>query len=215
MTMSLKKLKNIFSNVFIYVCVVFLAVSLFFITFCLVSQKLRPSLEKLYPGSFVVLEPENLSNDEKKNVDNLILKNKIIPADEIYGKTLSYYDSLVTVLIAFITFMAVLLSALGFASWFSLKGKAKEELQEIKDNIGLKIGGEIKNVVSSEYYKTWLVHDVVGKYISENKDRLFPDVNNTYVDIDKVVDRVYESVMKEIKDNRIELKIGDYEQKDI
>lgn len=156
------------------------------------------------------MEPENLTQAEKTYVNKLILKNKIIPADEVYGKTLSYYDSLISVLTIFITVIIALLGVLAFTSWFSLKGKVKNEVQEIKCGLREDISDEIQKVICSTFYKTWLTTEVFGKYIAENKDKLFPDAtfpNAVNIDINELTDDLLEKMKKNMEDNKKEIII--------
>ena len=151
------------------------------------------------------MEPNNLNKREKIYIDRLIAKNRIIPIDEIYGKTLSYYDSLISVLTIFIAVLTTLLGLLAFTSWFSLKAKVKNDVQEIKHGLKGEIDTEIQKVVSSEFYKTWLTTEVFGKYIAENKDKLFPDASN--VNIDQLINDIIERIKQDIKDNKKEIKL--------
>lgn len=151
------------------------------------------------------MEPNNLNKREKIYIDKLIAKNRIIPIDEIYGKTLSYYDSLISVLTIFIAVLTTLLGLLAFTSWFSLKAKVRNDVQEIKHGLKGEIDTEIQKVVSSEFYKTWLTTEVFGKYIAENKDKLFPDASN--VNIDQLINDIIERIKQDIKDNKKEIKL--------
>jgi hypothetical protein len=56
----------------------------------------------------------NLSIQDKKNIDNLISKHKIIPISDIYDNILSYYNTLITTLVA-------ILGVFTFVAWFSVK----------------------------------------------------------------------------------------------
>lgn len=149
------------------------------------------------------MEPQNLTQTEKVYVNKLILKNKIIPANEIYEKTLSYYDSLISVLTIFITVIIALLGVLAFTSWFSLKGKVKNEVQEMKYGLKGDINQEIQNVVTSEFYRTWLTTEVCGKYIAENKDKLFPDASS--IDVNWLIDDITEKIKQNLKDDQKEI----------
>lgn len=190
-----------------YICGILFAVSIFFVVVCYVFQITKPRYEEFYSKNYVVMEPENLSKNEKIYVDKLIVKNKIVPADRIYEKTLSYYDSLISVLSLFIAFLTALLGLLAFISWFSLKGKMKEEIQETKEKISTKITEEIQRIISSEFYKTWLTTEVFGKYISENKDQLFPDASS--IDISTLVEKVSDAVKQNLEDDQKELIINE------
>ena len=186
-----------------YACGILFVLFIFAIVTCCFFQKIKPRYEEIYSKNYVVVEPEDLSVREKMYVEKLIVKNKIIPVNEIYDKTLSYYDSLISVLSIFIAILSVFLGALGFVSWISLKGKIKEEIQETKDEVGTKITDEIQRIVSSDFYKTWLTTEVFGKYITENKDKLFPDVSS--IDINTLVDKVSELVTQKIENDKKEL----------
>ena len=114
-------------------------------------------------------------------------------------------DSLISVLTIFIAVLTTLLGLLAFTSWFSLKAKVKNDVQEIKHGLKGEIDTEIQKVVSSEFYKTWLTTEVFGKYIAENKDKLFPDASN--VNIDQLINDIIERIKQDIKDNKKEIKL--------
>ena len=186
-------------------CGVLCVIFIFMIVACCFLQWTKPQYEKFYFNNFVVMEPNNLNKREKIYIDKLIAKNRIIPIDEIYGKTLSYYDSLISVLTIFIAVLTTLLGLLAFTSWFSLKAKVRNDVQEIKHGLKGEIDTEIQKVVSSEFYKTWLTTEVFGKYIAENKDKLFPDASN--VNIDQLINDIIERIKQDIKDNKKEIKL--------
>lgn len=94
---------------------------------------------------------------------------------------------------------------MAFTSWFSLKAKVRNDVQEIKHGLKGEIDTEIQKVVSSEFYKTWLTTEVFGKYIAENKDKLFPDASN--VNIDQLINDIIERIKQDIKDNKKEIKL--------
>lgn len=208
-----KWIKLVLSNIYDYSArLLGLTVVLFiFMTaICCFFQNTKPHYEEFYSKNFIVMEPENLTQTEKMYVNKLILKNKIIPADEVYGKTLSYYDSLISVLTIFITVIIALLGTLAFTSWFSLKGKVKNEVQEIKCGLREDISDEIQRVICSNFYRTWLTTEVFGKYITENKDKLFPDAafsNATNIDINELTDDLLEKMKKNMEDNKKEIVI--------
>ena len=184
-------------------CGVAVVLLIFIIGTCCFLQYTKPCYEEFYSKNFVVMEPQNLTQTEKVYVNKLILKNKIIPANEIYERTLSYYDSLISVLTIFITVIIALLGVIAFTSWFSLKGKVKNEVQEIKYGLRGDIDQAIQNVVASDFYKTWLTTEVFGKYIAENKDKLFPDASN--IDVNQLVDEVTERIKQNLKDDKKEI----------
>ena len=190
-------------------CGIFCAIFILMIGICCFLQYTKPQYESFYSNNFVVMEaePNNLTKREKIHLNKLIAKNKIISIDEIYGKTLSYYDSLISVLTIFITVLTTLLGILAFTSWFSLKAKVKNDVQEIKHDLKRDIGTEITNVVSSNFYKTWLTTEVFGKYIAENKDKLFPDASS--IDIDSLIKDISERIKQEINDDKKEIKLPD------
>ena len=184
-------------------CGITVVLFIFIIGICCFLQYTKPRYEEFYSKNFIVMEPQNLTQTEQVYVNKLILKNKIIPVDEIYERTLSYYDSLISVLTIFITVIIALLGLLAFTSWFSLKGKVKNEVQEIKYGLKGDINQEIQNVVTSEFYKTWLTTEVFGKYIAENKDKLFPDASS--IDVNRLVDEVTERIQQNLKDEQKEI----------
>lgn len=188
-------------------CGMFVVLLLFIIGLCCFLQQAKPHFEEFYSKNFIVMEPENLTKTEKVYIDKLILKNKIIPVDEVYNKTLDYYDSLISVLTIFIALITTLLGVLSFTSWFSLKGKVKNEVNEIKCGLKEDISNEIQRVVSSDFYKTWLTTEVFGKYIAENKDKLFPDASD--IDIDKIVCEIEEKIRSNIEDGKRKIIIPD------
>lgn len=198
--------KLLLSSIYSYsarLCGMAVVLFIFIIGICCFLQCTKPRYEDFYSKNFIVMEPQNLTPKEKVYANKLILKNKIIPADEIYGKTLSYYDSLISVLTIFITVITALLGVLAFTSWFSLKGKVKNEVQEIKYGLKGDINQEIQNVVTSEFYRTWLTTEVFGKYIAENKDKLFPDASS--IDINQLIEDITEKIKQNLRDDQKEI----------
>lgn len=187
------------------VCGGLIAILIFLTASCCFLQYAKPRYEEFYSKKFVIIEPENLNKTEKNYVNKLVLKNKIISVDAIYGKTLSYYDSLISVLTIFITITTALLGILAFTSWFSLKGKVKNDVQEIKHKLKEDISHGIQEVVNSEFYKTWLTTEVFGKYITENRDKLFPDMSS--INIDNIVDDITEKVIQKSMEDKKKINL--------
>lgn len=120
---------------------------------------LTPKVEALYLHHYALSEIRNeeISVLDKRQIDYLIGRHQIVPMSSIYEKTLEYYDSLISVLVA-------LLGLFAFIAWFSLRTKARNEVKEEFDRyIGgdaereriLKATREIFDENSDEFANIW------------------------------------------------------------
>ena len=139
-----------------------LCLSLITIILLLAYNIIQPKVTRLYSHACAVseLQIENLSPQDKKSIDTLIAKNKIIPISTIYEKTLEYYDSLVSILIA-------LLGIFAFVTWFSLRGKTKDEVENA-----------IEKMIESPLFKAWINEnlDIIVQEKLPDKEQLIEDL---------------------------------------
>lgn len=140
---------------------------------------IAPHTAKIYHQVFTVFNKgENLSDKDKRNLEDLLLKNKIIPISEVYDRTLEYYNSLISVLVA-------LLASFAFLSWFSLKTKIKEEVQQ-----------EIEKFFSSAQTIAWF-NELLEKKISEKREWLFLDQK-------RIIGEIEDQILERLEDRRAE-----------
>jgi predicted house-cleaning noncanonical NTP pyrophosphatase (MazG superfamily) len=135
----------------------------------------------------------NLSIQDKKNIDNLISKHKIIPISDIYDNTLSYYNTLITILVA-------ILGVFTFVAWFSVKNKVKAEIEE-----------SVRETLNSNTYKELLdaklnkiIRDYIPDYIAD------PD---TMVECLPIIQKNIETIISGMKDKLKEEISNDVQEK--
>ena len=137
-------------------------------------------ITKVYNGYFTVSieEKKELTQREKNSLNDLIAKNKVISVSDVYSRTLHYYDSFITVLVA-------LLGAFAILSWISLKTKIREEVQN-----------EITNFFNSPQTVSWM-NDLMKKQIDDREESLFTNKN-------KLIEDVEDAVWKKIENRKNE-----------
>lgn len=105
------------------------ALGLFIFAFLLLIF-LNPGFKKIYSNVYTFTEYDDIANINSVGhycIDYLLAKHKIIPITDVYQNTLSYYDTLVT-------FLVSILGLFAFISFFSLKSKIRNEVDESVSN---------------------------------------------------------------------------------
>lgn len=156
------------SGFLIWLSLILFALTIFF-------NYISPPIATLYRHFYTISEfgEEKISEEDKKKIDHLIAKNHIIPMSSIHESTLSYYDSLISILIA-------LLGVFALASWFSLRSKAKDEA-----------GTAVEKLVDSRLFQSWLdehLNRIVQGKISDfeaNVEAEFGDWMRTFSEREK------------------------------
>lgn len=141
---------------------------------------IAPHASKLYHHIFTIslTERKEINIEDKRHIEYLLLKNKIIPISEVYNHTLEYYNSLISILVA-------LLGIFAFLAWVSLRTKIKEDVQQ-----------EIEKFFSSQQTIAWL-NELFKKKIDENKEWLLADQEN-------LINKIEENVLAQIEEKKIE-----------
>lgn len=152
----------------------------FGIALVLATLWIAPHASKLYHHIFTIslTEHKEINIEDKRHIEYLLLKNKIIPISEVYNHTLEYYNSLISILVA-------LLGIFAFLAWVSLRTKIKEDVQQ-----------EIEKFFSSQQTIAWL-NELFKKKIDENKEWLLADQEN-------LINKIEENVLAQIEEKKIE-----------
>ncbi|MBO4700377.1 MAG: hypothetical protein J5620_01365 [Alphaproteobacteria bacterium] len=100
-----------------------LAIFFVFITAMVVFAK--PYVSRIYADTYIVADTDiNLVTEkDRKSINNLIMKNKIVPVSIVYEDTLRYYEEIIAILIALLGVFAVV-------SWFFMGGRMREGLHK-------------------------------------------------------------------------------------
>ena len=101
-------------TIMLLLCIVFLV---FYIIY-------EDKINDFYKIQYTTASNASLTLCEQSYVDVLSAKGKIISVSDVYNSTISYYDTLISILVA-------LLGLFAFISWFSIKAKAKDNLDEV------------------------------------------------------------------------------------
>ncbi len=164
---SHKEISQIIYGFLIGICIAF--------AILVVTVLSAPRIAKVYHQTFTitVTDKADLNQSERQHVDDLLAKNKIISIADVYGNTLDYYNSLITILVA-------LLGAFAILSWISLRTRIKENVQE-----------EIEKFFASPQTIAWL-SELVKKQIDQNMEL-------SHMDQGKLIDVVEDAVLGRIE----------------
>lgn len=164
---SHKEISQIIYGFLIGICIAF--------AILVVTVLSAPRIAKVYHQTFTitVTEKADLNQSERQHVDDLLAKNKIISIADVYGNTLDYYNSLITILVALLGVFAIL-------SWISLRTRIKENVQE-----------EIEKFFASPQTIAWL-SELVKKQIDQNTEL-------SHMDQGKLIDVVEDAVLGRIE----------------
>jgi len=164
---SHKEISQIIYGFLIGICIAF--------AILVVTVLSAPRIAKVYHQTFTitVTDKADLNRSERQHVDDLLAKNKIISIADVYGNTLDYYNSLITILVA-------LLGAFAILSWISLRTRIKENVQE-----------EIEKFFASPQTIAWL-SELVKKQIDQNMEL-------SHMDQGKLIDVVEDAVLGRIE----------------
>lgn len=192
-------LKEHFNKWFPKVCSI-IAIMLFFgLLTCIIIHLFKPYLAKSIFSNYFIAEqqdynsknPNGLTVKDRANLRSLMNKGKIVSIDSIYDKTLDYYDSLITILVA-------LLGLFAFVSYFSMRGKLKGEAEEC-----------VREIMNSNYFKTILdcemrkiIQENLPDYVSETigEDEVKRLISQEYeLNSDKIKEDILESLNTKLK----------------
>ncbi|MDR1324238.1 MAG: hypothetical protein LBK68_07380 [Candidatus Margulisbacteria bacterium] len=150
----------------------------FFIISLIVCLFLKPSIETIYNQNFTIIESNesNLTEQDLLDINKLISKHKIVPVSTIYDNTLSYYNSLITILVT-------LLGLFAFVSWFHIRNNVKSDIEEsLRETIN---NGNFNEIVDCK------IESKLQKYM---KDNLADYANEAW---ELLAENIKESVSKE------------------
>lgn len=138
----------------------------------------RPYISRVYNYNYIISEtsPKEITKKDMVSIQQLVYKNKIIPVSAVYGDTLKYYDSIITILVA-------LLGLFAFVSWFFLGGRMRESLHK---------------ELQAKWFEVY-VNDKITKFLSANiSDYIAEHINEE--DIRSIVRQETESITNKISD---------------
>ena len=162
-----KRIIRLTENFFKVSCTLFI-ICLFFLSLLAIAKHFTPHFCKVYHGNYAVANTDNISAEEKRTLERLIQKGRIIPISDVYGHTLDYYDSLVSVLIAIIGVFAIV-------AWFSMRAKIEDSVIES---------------INSEHNKEFLVLKI--KEIIDENYEIFQRLNER-----DLIDRIKKEISED------------------
>lgn len=85
----------------------------------------KPYVSQIYKDTYIVTETDIslITEEERKSIDALIMKNKIVPVSIVYENTLRYYEEIIAILIGLLGLFAVV-------SWFFMGSRMREGLNK-------------------------------------------------------------------------------------
>ena len=85
----------------------------------------KPYVSQIYKDTYMVTDTDIslITEEERKSIDALIMKNKIVPVSIVYENTLRYYEEIVAILIGLLSLFAVV-------SWFFMGSRMREGLHK-------------------------------------------------------------------------------------
>ncbi len=171
-------------------CVVrsFLCALVLFIFVFLLLILLSPGFRKIYSNVYTFAEYDiaNINGAEHYCIDYLLTKHKIIPIADVYQNTLSYYDTLVT-------FLVSILGLFAFISFFSLKSKIRNEVDESVSNY-------LDSNLFKDNLKTKLVEITQDILPDILEDAIKPRMDDMHSIITEEINKLLEKKEEELSD---------------
>ncbi|MCL1891993.1 MAG: hypothetical protein FWF97_01705 [Alphaproteobacteria bacterium] len=169
---------------------ILLVVVMFFGAVCIYA---KPHISELYATHYTVAELDEtiLTKKDKTNIDQLIAKNKIVPVSVIYENTLSYYNTIITILIG-------LLAGFAIFSWISIRSKLDGEIRKIiHEEMQSEWFGIYFDKKVADYLKTNL-SDYVAEELDETRIRGF--ISQEYeLTKNKIIEQIQKDAAATIK----------------